>query len=183
MARSRNAQQECNSPRRLRSSEISHDISVRYVCINCMQSDVQRDEHARCGLGFGSALYAAASLAGLAGGSIASSRQLGLCPDRFPRRWMRGSSPRMTTHRVSTCGRRTGGPAAFALHHVEDVGSLNPHVPLFAAGVALGVTVAILVAVCMWPSQRLAKGAAISNWSSTRATMWLTMSSTVCGWL
>ena len=60
---------------------------------------------------------------------------------------------------------------------------LNPQVPLFAAGVALGVTVAILVAVCMWPSQRLAKGEAMSNWSSTRATMWLTMSSTVCGWL
>src|SRR5262245_1113660 len=59
----------------------------------------------------------------------------------------------------------------------------NPHVPLFAAGLALGATVAILVAVCRWPSQRLAKGAGRSNWSSTRATMWLTMSSTVCGWL
>src|SRR5262249_22712374 len=58
-----------------------------------------------------------------------------------------------------------------------------PHVPLFAAGLALPATVAILVAVCRWPSQRLAKGAGRSNWSSTRATMWLTMSSTVCGWL
>src|SRR6516164_5924787 len=57
------------------------------------------------------------------------------------------------------------------------------HVPLFAAGLVLGATVAILVAVCRWPSQRLAKGAGRSNWSSTRATMWLTMSSTVCGWL
>src|SRR5262249_35152197 len=45
------------------------------------------------------------------------------------------------------------------------------HVPLFAVGLALGGTVAILVAVCMWPSQRLANGAAMSNWSSTRATM------------
>src|SRR5262249_46354200 len=56
-------------------------------------------------------------------------------------------------------------------------------VPLLVAGCTLGATVAILVAVCMWPSQRLANGAGMSNWSSTRATMWLTMSSTVCGWL
>ena len=41
-------------------------------------------------------------------------------------------------------------------------------VPLFAVGFA---TEAILVAVCMWPSQRLAKGDEMSNWSSTRATM------------
>ena len=34
----------------------------------------------------------------------------------------------------------------------------NHYVPLFAAAPELGVTVAILVAVCMWPSQRLAKG-------------------------
>src|ERR1700730_6629003 len=47
----------------------------------------------------------------------------------------------------------------------------TPHVPLFAAGLVLGATVAILVAVCRWPSQRLAKGAGRSNWSSTRATM------------
>ena len=38
-----NAQQECNSPRRLRSSEINDDKSACYVCINCMQSIVQRD--------------------------------------------------------------------------------------------------------------------------------------------
>jgi len=37
------------------------------------------------------------------------------------------------------------------------------HVPLFAAGLVLGATVAILVAVCRWPSQRLANGAGRSN--------------------
>src|SRR5215470_4487607 len=68
---------------------------------------------------------------------------------------------------------------------VPDVANAHPrtgaaHVPLFAAGLAPGATAAILVAVCRWPSQRLANGAGRSNWSSTRATMWLTMSSTVC---
>ena len=42
-------------------------------------------------------------------------------------------------------------------------GCANDQVPLLAAGGALGATVTSFAAVCMWPSQRLAKGAGILN--------------------
>src|SRR3954471_15792275 len=53
----------------------------------------------------------------------------GLAEIVFPRRWMRGSSPRMTTHRVSACGKRAGGPCC-----LRDVGSLEPSGPAFRRG-------------------------------------------------
>src|SRR5262245_39003035 len=52
------------------------------------------------------------------------------------------------------------------------------YVPLFAV---VPPSAAIFAAVCMWPSQRFSNGAGMPNWSSTRATMWLTMSSIDCG--
>src|SRR4029078_9670127 len=59
-------------------------------------------------------------------------------------------------------------------------GEASAYVPLFVPAVGTGT---IFAAVCMWPSQRLALGAAMPNWSSTRMTMWLTTSSTDCGLL
>src|SRR5262249_17737388 len=108
-----------------------------------------------------------------------------------------GATMRLERHKFQRAspqwsGRETAGARPRPPNELSDfanarsgygVSPENPHVPLFAAGLALPATVALLVAVCRWPSQRLGKGAGRSNWSSTRATIWLTMSSTVCGWL
>src|SRR5712691_9045993 len=104
-------------------------------------------------------------------------------PDRIPHRDDVHAGAVSDARELIVPGDHADALAAVALHLLErrngDLGlhapALSAQVPLFAAGLT---TVAILAAVCMWPSQRLANGAGMSNWSSTRATMWLTMSST-----
>ena len=86
---------------------LSHDKSVCYVCINCMQSDVQRDLPME--LSCRGAWPAHPCFLGTIWAMTQSSRK-----GDGPAGQARGST--------SICSLQ---PAAFALDHVEDVGSLK----------------------------------------------------------